>query len=576
MSPAFAKLIDRKWLEKDKAQSHFQPKKYSPQTGDTVLYYPVGHCDFRSKFPDHLALKKISRAPLWERATKEKNMAAKRKAKEEGDETESKGKSSPTTWWTDEWLSGGRLWHYPIVCVVERSQAEFPPDPTPKVNGTWVNSDANKGAKGKKKPLLRLAVSLRPLTPLLPPEWVNSSPVDTQTLSPPPPFTAVTFPSSMPPFILPFSWAYIHNQSIAVNENIIIGGQSKVQENAKIASFETMVSQNKECFRIADKLEYVAQTLEFSASKPLVDDAKGKARPVSMIPPHDSLVIREFLSRVLSQNGIAIQNRNAQRESGGFDLVDLVRITLPLWKGVSVTRTNQKIHAVCAWELKTGTTARADEGAASSKEDFTRTLDAVLADKMILTIKDFLGATPAAGPFRALVTDEIAQYYSSAVPISMSLDRILQRLKKRYYRNVEAVVVDLTSIQNNCALYNALDSQIVASVNSLIPAAKKALSSLLSSHAREQKEKLKKRSDPSFVQASKAQRGRSKRVDPFQEPFERPLHREWLQLTVPDVPWNSDRKGLENKDPQWIPQIRYVRGVPNYMAHDFWCVMPSL
>lgn len=582
VSPAFAPSIDRGWLEKDEAQPHFHPSAFVPQPGDTVLYYPTGHKDFLKKYPDHLALKKISRAPLWERAVKERNKAGKSKAKDEDAETGGKNNSSTMPWWTEEWLSQESLLSYPLVCRVEKTQAEFPPDPTPRVNGTWVLSDINARTKGKKKAVLRLAVSLRPLTPLLPPSWTSSGPVEIQNLCPPPPFTAVTFPSSLPAFMLPFSWAFVHNHTFTIDDDVMIAQSKTTFEKGKIRSFETLPLLDKEFgnFRIDDKLDHIANIVGLTNSHPsqVVDDGKEKARAVSTIPPQDMLTISEFLVRVLRQNDRSPKERSEQsdtKERGDSEMSTFIRSTLPLWKSVCVMRDvlNRKTFNVCAWDLKT-LKPRLKEDVEFGVS--TRTLDSVLADKIELTIHDFLNETPQAEPFRPLVTDEIAQYYNSAVPISMSFNRIIRRLKQKksangiqscYYRTFEAVMADVNAIQDNCSLYNSPESDIVGTANIVIPGAKKALTALLSNHIKEYKDKIKREeekrrflaavvsSDPAMTRASEGRRAQNNAVDPFREPFKAPLYRDWLQLCIPDIPWKTgSKKHQENDNPQWVPQ----------------------
>jgi hypothetical protein len=40
VSPNFSSEIDRRWLQRDKADDEFDMFAYVPQVGDTVLYYP--------------------------------------------------------------------------------------------------------------------------------------------------------------------------------------------------------------------------------------------------------------------------------------------------------------------------------------------------------------------------------------------------------------------------------------------------------------------------------------------------------------------------------------------------------
>ena len=77
-------------------------------------------------------------------------------------------------WWNDEWLNGfdSELGNYPIVCRVERTHAEFPPDPFTKTvrkddggNVVKVSWEAPRDPRVTKRIAgtpLRLGTGLRP------------------------------------------------------------------------------------------------------------------------------------------------------------------------------------------------------------------------------------------------------------------------------------------------------------------------------------------------------------------------------------------------------------------------------
>jgi hypothetical protein len=124
-------------------------------------------------------------------------------------ENENKVAAEGPTWWTEQWLKGmveGTA-NYPILCRVERSYAEFPPDPFTKVTRKSGSSDnAQIIWKAPKDPVvlkqangapLRLALILKPLTSVVPPPVEDSH----TSLPLPPTFSLVTFPSSLKPFM---------------------------------------------------------------------------------------------------------------------------------------------------------------------------------------------------------------------------------------------------------------------------------------------------------------------------------------------------------------------------------------
>lgn len=58
VSPNFSTEIDRRWLQRDKADDEFDISAYVPQVGDTVLYYPgkIYLKKFRCRFTTEPAL----------------------------------------------------------------------------------------------------------------------------------------------------------------------------------------------------------------------------------------------------------------------------------------------------------------------------------------------------------------------------------------------------------------------------------------------------------------------------------------------------------------------------------------
>ena len=175
-------------------------------------YYPSAHHAFLESNPDTLGvkLKNLLRLPLWQRAKRDR--ARSKKAQEEGEQEEGEQVATTAgtqkTWWTDEWLEEitSDLGNYPIICRVERTHAEFPPDPYSalkqiekeggEVKVTWSLPAAGGAKKIKNKTHMRLAVLLRPLTPVVPPAWTDNDPVENDSLELAPNCTVVTAPAS--------------------------------------------------------------------------------------------------------------------------------------------------------------------------------------------------------------------------------------------------------------------------------------------------------------------------------------------------------------------------------------------
>ncbi|CAB9514023.1 PHD [Seminavis robusta] len=596
ISPSFCETLNRAWLEKDAASKRFDLSAYVPQPGDTVLYYPAGHREFVKEFPDYLGKKLISRAPLWERAEKEQR---KSKKAADGKENDNEPSAKSTTnsskrWWNDEWIEGvdptnGKLGHYPILCRVDKTQAEFPPDPTNMVadkgSNTWTETTAQPKTKAKKNAkkhaFLRLAVTLRPLTPVLPPSWTDNGPTDKESLpTPSVTFTVVTFPApSLSPFIVPFAWTYIRNHFLTINDTVSVQSTKEEEQKGKIAGFDTLDG-DYGSFRVEDKSHVFTEIMQRRGTDNVAasNGGKTKGRLGPTLPPHDTVVIGQFLANLLKLSNVG----QVADLAHNIDFVNLIRSTFPLWNGVSLQASvyDRRTSWAHPWDVKTTGSKRNQSLAQGSLKEFLNlglpvTLDNVLRMKIECTIEDKLkanGEPDSAEWFKDQVTEDIAPAYGCAVPITVSFSRILTRLKQQkqngtseedskcYYRSFEAVMADITAIQDNCSLYNTPDSVVVQAANEVVPAVKKLLSSVLDGHLKEQREKLhaenEKRKFLASVVASNAgadqekEKAQNKPLDPFMFPYKGPLYRDWLQATTPDVSCQSGRGCFS----QWVPQ----------------------
>jgi hypothetical protein len=147
------------------------------------------------------------------------------------------------------------LGDYPIICRVERTHNEFPEDPYAKEKSIKTKDDSSGSgdmaimswsktaartsspavAEAKKKngtcPQIRLAVTLRPLSPVVAPDNINvsssfssssQSPSTSYRLELAPNFTVSTCPGKCELFLVPFCWGYTTFHTLSIGESIWI------------------------------------------------------------------------------------------------------------------------------------------------------------------------------------------------------------------------------------------------------------------------------------------------------------------------------------------------------------------
>jgi hypothetical protein len=574
VSPNFSAEIDRRWLQLDTVDDGFDLSAYAPQVGDTVLYYPGGHREFLDKFPDLLGKKTRSttRMPLWERAAMEKS---KIENEPEGGEVEaSVGSPLSKSWWNDEWLAGieGDIGKYPLVCRVERTHAEFPPDPFTKVvkkeQGSedvriyWKSPKNNTDLRKGRKPRLRLAVTLRPLTSLLPPVWGEAGPSCDDVLSLPPLFSVVTSPSDLQPFLIPFAWAYSVSHSLSLDEAVSLGS-TKGTTKTRIASFAS-IDDRFGSFRLDDKESSIESILTNFRSKlepkRCVLEREFAATSRAFPLPEAFLVLDTLTSFINRRDEQSNGKKLPQVQS--VHLFDLIRSTLPLWESVSIMKNvyDRKKSQVSPWTLKPGRTRL------KTFAEVSHTLDEALRVKVECVIEDYAKENESADIFYSLVTEEDAPGYGCAVPCPMSLEKVLRRLKagkakshRCYYRGVEGVLSDINAILDNCLLYNSPESTVVEDALDMVTGLKKEISRVAQSHFCEMKEVQtadEKRRRLVMHNGQSADSGSPTKafiIDTLANPYKESLYRDWLQVTHAD---NSRQKYTEEVSSQtiWVPQ----------------------
>ena len=143
------------------------------------------------------------------------------------------------------------LGDYPIICRVERTHNEFPEDPYAKEKSIKTKDDSTgigdmaimswsktaartlspAVAEAKKKsgmcPQIRLAVTLRPLSPVVAPvsssfSSSSQSPSTSYRLELAPNFTISTCPGKCESFLVPFCWGYTTFHTLSIGESIWI------------------------------------------------------------------------------------------------------------------------------------------------------------------------------------------------------------------------------------------------------------------------------------------------------------------------------------------------------------------
>ena len=614
VSPAFSKDIDRSWLGSDNMPKNFDLPTYVPQIGDTVLYYPAGHRKFLKVNPDVLGKKtrNITRMTLWDRAKKEKAKLEKA-ALAEKTKNEDSGNKASSKWWNEQWLSSidGDLSRYPIICRVEKTHAEFPPDPyseskivtkdgeTGGVQVTWA---VQKGDQTKKRtnPSLCLAVMLRPLTPVLPPHHgADNNTAEGEQLNLPPNFYVVTFPSKVSPFLVPFAWAYRLSHSFSVGSSIRLS--SKPEWRGKVKNFRSLDGSTGTS-RLSDKIESVREVCDSlkSGQKPFAASLEQALSSDSQatIPITDACTVIERFEAALEASG-ACTDASSQTTDGTTRMMQLIRSTLPLWKEVIVESGSGKKLAMSTWELSSPETKGfvpsgpllSISADIDAETGLVYIIDEPLRAKIECTIEDYLKETPDAAMFCELVTDEEAPSYSCAVPRSMAFNKVLRRLRigkqtgaaRCYYRNIDSLLGDISAIVDNCVLYNSPDSLVVEKALEIVPSIKRLIAQVSSRHFKEKEAREKSAEErrqailmqcnaPALIDDENQRNGTTPRSRGSAKvealtPYTEFLHRSWIQDTEPDKSWNSihdsQRVTSSNELPKgvealgnggWIPQ----------------------
>ena len=375
--------------------------------------------------------------------------------------------TSEHPWWTDEWLDGlenGNLGDYPIICRVERTHAEFPPDPYSKVVESGSQNDGTilyfkkpkKFVKGEGKVPMRLSVTLRPLTPVMAPLITEGKSPQSVEVSVPPYFSVITFPCELEPFLVPFTWGYMQSQAVVLKQRL--PARNEMTSAVFVDSFVSL--SGRDTMRINDRQNEFAQFVSIDRTK-LEKDLDTHDL---IIPTREARILIDLWYRKCTKQVVETRADNPNvKPSDRFKY--LLRSTLPLWQSVYISRKRlYDVHKsrVSAWSLDLVAQGR-DLGPV-----YFNSLDEPLRLKIEQALTGIMSSdSEAKNLFYDPVTEDIAPSYNCAVPLGMSFWTVMQRLRVRmgykscYYRSVEAVLADIAWILECCLLYNSPESEVV-------------------------------------------------------------------------------------------------------------------
>ncbi|KAL3940731.1 MAG: hypothetical protein SGBAC_004782 [Bacillariaceae sp.] len=601
VSPIFGQELERSWLERENALPNFDLDSYVPQVGDTILYYPGQHKAFLKTHPDMLwkMTRNPLRVPLWQRAFKQRTKGIIGDA---------------DTWWTNDWLDSPDLEAYPLVCRVERTHAEFPPDPY--AHHRTMDSDGNvvwkhpKNLKPKKKKTgMRLAVLLKPLTPLVPPSFDKEKGlIDEKKCALPPKFYVSTAPMKKP-FVVPFVWTFASTHSIREDEAIELPDADS--NKAKVKAFHGLESSKYGSFRLDDKVQLMQRILNELESTGVGETSIQDRIEKQMIyndsgnsfSATDAGLIVSYLKAYLEERGDV--GKVASPEASG-NLLDLIRSCLPLSQNIEVQPNayHRKTIQVSRWDFRRKKSIKVQHATLSGiQAGCLHSLEDSLRTKIAFAIEESMNEIEFCEIFGDAISDKNAPGYSCAVPIGMYFNRILNRLKVTkgptcYYTSVESVLSDLQCVADNCLLYNSLNSDISKLCVDIVSSIKRQVSDVFTKHVKEQSNRIKAEQErrrfvlencaPAVIGDDTSKRRGKGHVVPdwVNSPYKGKLHREWMQSLNPDGSWSiGDGENHEVHMQNWAPQAgdvvhyswslhaQFVKGHMESLAKEQ-CVVP--
>ena len=394
---------------------------------------------------------------------------------------------SDQPWWTDEWLDGlqnDNFGDYPIICRVERTHAEFPPDPYSKVVESNSKSDGTilhfkkpkKFAKIDGKVSMRLAVTLRPLSHVMVQSIKNGFTSQNLGISVPPLFAVITFPCELEPFLVPFVWGYIKSHSISPNQKLSLCND--MTNDVRVDAFVPL--SGRDTMRMDDRQSDFTQFF----SNDRADLEKILETQDLIIPTREARIVFDLWCRRCTKDVLKTGANDAHLQlSDHFKY--LLQSTLPLWQSIFIRKRTYDVHKprVSAWSL-----APIGQGRETINAYFNY-LDDALRLKIERALHGIMSSdSEAKDLFFDPITEDIAPSYNCAVPLGMSFSAVMQRLrvhigyKSCYYRTVEAVLADISWILECCLLYNSPESEVVDIAANVIDNTKDILSNVIRDH----------------------------------------------------------------------------------------------
>lgn len=455
---------------------------------------------------------------------------------------------SDEPWWTADWLEGiesSNLGDYPLLCRVEGAHAEFPPDPFYKVVKTDDNHDEmkvyfkkTKGFSSWKsfgKTHMRLAVTLRPILPVVCPDWNEAGICSTTPqLALPPSFTVATFPCELEPFLIPFAWGYSLTHSLYLNQKVLIRTDDDTQ--VRIDHFSSLVG--RDALQLEDRtagIQSILSKLNSTFSNAGLEKDLGNYH--QSVPLRDARVVLNAWYGARKRLALKDGDASSSEQSIGC-FVDLLRSTLPLWNSVTVMRNmyDRKKQKISPWCVVPAGKVKVFMSPWTLGEQVFR-LEENLRVKIKCLLEDFVAGDQAVMEmFYHPVTDEVAPAYFCAVPVGKAFADIVQRLQLNgkqnacYYRSVDAIIADVESILECCLLYNSPDSEVVEEAARIVDTVKVQIARVTREYYREIKE-ARKMDEDWRLRVRRQCQFRTTFANIMKRPFREQLHRDWLDQT---------------------------------------------
>lgn len=463
-------------------------------------YYPCAHYDFLKDKPDirRKKLRLALRKPLWERAEDEREVIKECKEKDIS-QLPKKAKSilEEKRWWTTDWIEAvhENSGAYPIICRVEKVVSEFPYDSESmkqvrrfkyksKKEKEGKESDVKELGKGRgsrrlvvrKKPTLGVCVTLKPLSPISPPQRSRKKGVffDKCPLSLPPTFSVLTFPCKKEPFIVPFFHAYRLSLSVSSSDRVKLFDGNATRQQAIV----TPQHENQDCS--STTLELFTEIVQKDALADLstlnrLDNFISNCYDIDtnllnkQLPEADLRAIVAValyqchkrnitFAEITNDNKTSIDSKSPsdQKEEDPSvrieNLMNWIFFTLPRWKGVRLVLDENNTECFKSpWDFTTPAENDEDDSQEgilaaalapsvlmtsppANNGGFIYTLDDHLRSQIEIAITKFTETSIEAATFLR-DPEKTAPEYCRFVPVSMTFRRILRRLKVHQMKN---------------------------------------------------------------------------------------------------------------------------------------------